>query len=234
MDRIPIETWFYEVPIITRYYTCAAILTSLAVQCDLVTPYQLFFSWHTAYTKGQYWRFLTAFLFFGHLSIDFLFHLFFMSRYSRMLEESYARRTIDFAWLMVLMGAALLLLSPFASDPFLGSPLSFTLTYIWSRRNAAVEMSFLGLFIFSAAYLPLVLIGFSFVVNGRVPTADVLGLIVGHAFYFLEDVWPENPASGGKRWLACPQLIRRLVGQQDDQDGGDTTLRDDVPHVHVE
>lgn len=146
-----------------------------------------------------------------------------------MLEESYARRTADFAWLMVLLGAALLLLSPFASDPFLGSPLSFTLTYIWSRRNASVEMSFLGLFVFSAAYLPLVLIGFSFVMNGRVPTADVIGLVVGHVFYFLEDVWPENPASGGTRWLACPSLVRRVFGQVEEREGQEV-----VPHVHVE
>lgn len=141
-----------------------------------------------------------------------------------MLEESYARRTIDFVWLLMLASGALLVLSPFASDPFLGGPLSFAITYIWSRRNAGIEMSFLGLFNFSAAYLPLVLIGFSFVAYSRVPTADILGLVVGHIYYFLEDVWPQNPSSGGKKFLETPAMLRRLVGQ----------LEEEVPHVHVD
>lgn len=235
MDRFPLETWFFEVPPITRYYTLTALFLSLLVQCDLVTPFQLFFSWHTAVQKAQYWRFLTTFLFFGHLSVDFLFHLFFMSRYARMLEESYARRTVEFAWMMGVMGAGLLLLSPLTTDPFLASPLSFTLTYLWSRRQASVEMSFLGLFTFSAAWLPVVLISFSVVVNSRVPTADLIGGVVGHAYYFLEDVWPEHEASGGRHWLACPDFLKRLVGQVvDDPPDPHPAAAANPPHGHAE
>ncbi|BFZ57162.1 hypothetical protein PYCC9005_004213 [Savitreella phatthalungensis] len=210
MNRIPLETWYYEIPIITRIFVSCAIGCSILVQCDLVTPYQLFFSWRAALDRAQYWRFLTTFLFFGDLSIDFFFHLFFMSRYCRMLEETYAQRTVDFAWLLFVLAGALLAAAPIASDPFLGTALSFSLTYLWSRRNPGVEMSFLGLFNFSAAYLPWVLVAFSCLVNGRMPVQDVLGLVVGHIVYFLEDIWPRNPASGGKRLLKCPEVIRRL------------------------
>lgn len=219
INRLPLETWFYEVPVVTRLFVSGAIVCSILVQCDLVTPYQLFFSYHTAVEKRQYWRFFSTFLFFGDLSIDFFFHLFFMSRYCRMLEEAYARRTVDFAWLMLALASSLLALSGVANDPFLGTSLSFALTYIWSRRNPEVEMSFLGLFNFSAAYLPLVLIAFGALVNGRLPKQDVLGLVVGHVAYFLEDVWPNNPASGGRKLLQCPAAIRRLfVPPEDDQD----------------
>ncbi|ORY85540.1 putative ER-associated proteolytic system protein Der1 [Protomyces lactucae-debilis] len=217
MDRLPLETWFYEVPIVTRCFVVGAILTSLAVQIDLVSPFQLFFSWSTAVTKQQYWRFLTTFLFFGELSVDFLFHLFFMSRYCRMLEESYARRTLDFAWLMGIAAAGLILLSPFARDPYLGSALSFTLTYLWSRRNPTVQLSMLGLFTFSAAWLPWVLIGFSLVIYGHLPVADLLGLAVGHVIYFLEDVWPLNATSGGARYLAPPRSLRRWAGYEQEE-----------------
>ena len=37
--------------------------------------------------RYQLWRLITNFLFFGMLSMDFAFHMFFLVRYSRLLEE---------------------------------------------------------------------------------------------------------------------------------------------------
>lgn len=65
--------------------------------------------------------------------------------------------------------------------PFLGSPLSFSLVYIWARRNPSVRLSFLGLFVFAAPYLPWVLLGFSLVINSSVPKDDLLGVVIGHS-----------------------------------------------------
>lgn len=69
--------------------------------------------------------------------------------------------------------------------PFLGSPLSFSLVYIWARRNPSVRLSFLGLFVFSAPYLPWVLLGFSLVINSSVPKDDLLGVVIGHSEFHL-------------------------------------------------
>ncbi|KAK9382930.1 Derlin [Kockiozyma suomiensis] len=204
MDNvIPLEAWFFEVPPVTRYWTTLSVITSALVQCEVLSPYQLFFSFHTAVGKQQYWRFITTFLYFGPLSLDFVFHLFFMSRYSRMLEDTFFRNnTLDFLWLLLYSATSLLLLSPFASLLFLGSPLSFSLVYIWSRRNPAVRLSFLGLFVFSAPYLPWVLFGFSLVLNNAIPKGDLLGIAVGHVYFFFEDVFPR--LYGGVRPLSPP------------------------------
>lgn len=197
------EGWYFDIPIITRVWITAAVLTSGAIHCDLVSPYQLFFSWRTVWDKSQLWRVITTFLYFGPLSLDFVFHLFFMSRYSRMLEESFYRgKTADFAWLILYAAASLLILSPIAGLPFLGSPLSFSLVYIWSRRNPAIRLSFLGLFIFSAPYLPWVLLAFSVLLNNSLPKGDMLGIAVGHIYFFFEDVYPG--ISNGSRPLAAP------------------------------
>lgn len=91
--------------------------------------------------------------------------------------------------------------------PFLGSPLAFTLVYIWSRRNPSVQMSFLGLFVFSAPFLPWVLLGFSLLLGGQFPTGDMMGIAVGHVYYFLEDIWPREAASGGVRYLKTPWIM---------------------------
>ncbi|KAK9468115.1 Derlin [Lipomyces arxii] len=206
---IPFEAWFFEVPPVTRYWTSAAVLISVLVQCETLTPYQLFFSFRTVADTHQYWRILTTFLYFGPLSLDFIFHIFFMSRYSRMLEDTFYRnKTLDFLWLLLYSSLSLLLLSPMVSLPFLGSPLSFSLVYIWARRNPSIRLSFLGLFVFSAPYLPWVLFGFSLILNNALPKGDLLGIAVGHTYFFFEDVFPRlygyRPLAPPWRWQVWP------------------------------
>ncbi|KAI5803179.1 Derlin [Geopyxis carbonaria] len=210
-ERSTLEQWYLEVPIVTRVWTTAVVVVAVLVQCQIVTPFQLFFSFGSVWGKRQYWRVLTTFLYFGPLSLDFMFHLFFMSRYSRNLEESSFRgQTADFAWLMFYSAASLLALSPLTSMPFLGSPLSFSLVYIWAQRNPSVRLSFLGLFVFSAPYLPWVLLGFSFVLNNHLPKEDLQGIIVGHIYYFFSDIYPR--ICNGSRPLDPPEFWRRLFG----------------------
>ena len=57
------------------------------------------------------------------------------------------------------------------------------MVYVWARRNPYVRMSFLGLFSFNAPYLPWVLLSFA-VVLGNSATIDLIGIIVGHVYYF--------------------------------------------------
>ncbi|KTW25606.1 hypothetical protein T552_03466 [Pneumocystis carinii B80] len=187
----PLETWYMDVPIVTRLFITGAIATSVAVQCNWVTPFQLFFSWHSVIIRKQYWRLITTFLYFGNLSFDFLFHIFFIARYCRMLEEtSFRGRSREFAYLLLYATTSLLILSPLVSLTFLASPLSFCLIYLWSRRNPSVRLSFLGLFVFNAPYLPWILLWFSFILHNTIPKGDLLGMFVGHVYYYLKDVAP--------------------------------------------
>ena len=74
-------------------------------------------------------------------------------------------------------------MSPLFSMPFLGSALSSPLVYIWSRRNPDTRLSFLGLMVFTAPYLPWVLMAFSLVLHGVVPKDEMAGVVVGHGAY---------------------------------------------------
>ena len=67
------------------------------------------------------------------------------------------------------------------SMAFLGSALSSTLIYIWSRKNPDTMLSFLGLLVFKAPYLPWVLLGFSVVMHGTIPKDEMCGIVVGHS-----------------------------------------------------
>lgn len=149
----------------------------------------------------QYWRLATTFLYFGPFSLDLLFHVYFLQRYSRLLEEN-SRSPAHFAWLLLYATGSLIMLSPFVSMPFLGHPLSSTLVYIWSRRNPEVRLSFLGLLVFTAPYLPWVLMAFSLVMHGTVPRDEIMGVVIGHVWYFFNDVYP--PMHNGSRPLDPP------------------------------
>ncbi|KAL9617567.1 MAG: hypothetical protein Q9160_007637 [Pyrenula sp. 1 TL-2023] len=164
--NFPLEQWFWEMPVCTRVWTTATVLTSILLQCKVITPFQLFYSFRAVYVKSQYWRLFTTFTFIGPLSLDLVLHLFFLQRYSRLLESG-SNSSAHYSWLILFCTTSLLVLSTlFLSLPFLGTSLSSTLVYIWSRRNPDTILGFLGALAFPAPYLPWVLMAFSFCFHG--------------------------------------------------------------------
>lgn len=150
----------------------------------------------------QFWRLITTFIYFGPLSLNLLFHIFFIQRYARMLEES-AASVAHFSWLLAYTSVTLLAIAPLFSQMFLGTTLSSTLVYIWSRRNPDTRLSFLGLLTFKAPWLPWVLVAFNVVLHGHWPKDELCGIVVGHIWYFFNDIYPT--AHGGHRPLDPPQ-----------------------------
>jgi len=120
---------------------------------------------------------------------------------------------------MSLGAATLTVIAPFVKAQFLGASLTYMMVYVWSRRHPDIQMSFLGLFAFTAPYLPWVLMGFSAVI-GSSPVIDIMGIIAGHLYYYLEDVYP---LLGGRRLLATPSIIKALFSD-----------RQQARQVHVE
>lgn len=71
-------------------------------------------------------------------------------------------------------------------------------------------MNFLGLFTFTAPYLPWVLVAFSALIGGS-PIPDLLGLLVGHIYYFFEDIYPSTLAGRGRHLLSTPRFLYALI-----------------------
>lgn len=95
----------------------------------------------------------------------------------------------------------------FASLFFLGQAFTIMLVYVWSRRNPYIRMNFFGLLNFQAPFLPWVLMGFSLLLGNSI-IIDLLGIAVGHIYYFLEDVFPNQP--GGKKLLLTPSFLKMV------------------------
>lgn len=88
--------------------------------------------------------------------------------------------------------------------PFMSASLTFMVIYVWARRNPLVMMNFLGFLNFYAPYMPFVLLTFSFVVSGSVPKSDAIGILVGHIYYYFQDVYPRH---SGWKPLATPKIL---------------------------
>jgi Derlin-2/3 len=106
------------------------------------------------------------------------------------------------------------LVASYVAVHFLGSALTFMMAYVWGRRNEDVKMSFLGFLQFNAPYLPWVMLTFS-VLLGNSIVMDLIGICVGHTYYFLEYVYPVMAEIRGwrvKRILEPPALLHWLCG----------------------
>lgn len=212
-------SWYYEIPLISRLYLTSAVIVTTACFLDLVSPLTLYYNYDLIMRKSQYWRIITSFLYFGSFSIDFLFHMYFVVRYCRLLEEgSFRRRTADFLFMIVYGATMMLLLSvtfeTFSRIKFLGHPLTFMMVYLWARDpdNYDVRMSFFGVLQFNAPYLPWVLLLFSLVLGNPIEM-DLLGIIVGHTYYFLDHVYPQVALLRGwslKKIIVTPSILHYI------------------------
>ncbi|XP_069741015.1 derlin-2 isoform X1 [Narcine bancroftii] len=231
---------YLQIPLVTRAYTTACVLTTAAVQLEIITPLQLYFNPELVFKHYQVWRLVTSFLFFGTVGFNFLFNMIFLYRYCRMLEEgSFRGRAADFVFLFLFGGFLMTVFALFVSLVFLGQAFTIMLVYIWSRRNPYVRMNFFGLLNFQAPFLPWVLMGFSLLLGNSI-IVDLLGqtggehrsvcfqsqlwlvkqnfdkmvagsthgIAVGHIYYFLEDVFPNQP--GGRRLLRTPSILKAI------------------------
>lgn len=229
---------YMQIPVVTRAYTTACVLTTLAVQLEIVSPFQLYFNPILIVKQYQLWRLITTFLYFGTFGFNFFFNMIFTYRYCRMLEEgSFRRRTADFVMMFIFGGVCMAICAFFVNLLFLGQAFTIMLVYVWSRRNPFIRMNFFGLLNFQAPYLPWVLLGFS-VLLGNTVWVDLMGMAVGHTYYVMEDVFPNQ--RGGIRILKTPQFLKTLFDPppedrsysplpEDQQPGGFDWRQEDAP-----
>ena len=246
----PIQ-WFMSVPVVSRCYLGATLATTAACFMGIVSPLTLYYNFDLIVSKGQYWRVFSSFFFFGPVGLDFVLHLYFVvvsstflfllcvlltayhvqSRYCLLLEEGIFRnRPADFTTMLIFGALLMFVLSysvpTFATIKFLAHPLTFMMIYIWGRspENVHVRLSFFGVLVFRAPYLPWAMLMMSFFFGNPIET-DLLGIVAGHMYYFLEFVYPAVAAARGwrvRRILRTPSVLKRIFGQNiiEDELGG--------------
>lgn len=117
----------------------------------------------------------------------------------------------DFAYTLMFGFAAfeatllLLFYQPFLL--FANDGLVFYLAYVWSRKNPRQSVSFWGNEI-NATFVPWVMLALTFFV-GRPIFLALMGIAIGHLFYFLVDVLPD---SHNVDLLHTPKFLVNFLG----------------------
>eukprot|EP00760_Papus_ankaliazontas_P019225 PhM_4_TR17961/c0_g1_i1/m.76685/K13989/DERL2_3; Derlin-2/3 len=207
MGDFELDRWYFGIPVITRTYMTLCTLTAACITFQFLTPLTLYLNWSLVFEDKQYWRLVTNFLFFDAFGINFLFHMHFLYMYFCRLEEHYFhRRTADF-FFMLLFGATSMLAAAYVMNIlFLSFPFLLFVLYVWCRRNPEEDLHILGLVPVSAPYIPYVFVLLSLVL-GHSLRDDLLGIFVGHVYWYLADIVPRVV---GFEVMRTPFFIRVL------------------------
>jgi len=110
---------------------------------------------------------------------------------------------MDFLYFVLLASSVMLVCAHWLSILFLSECLFMCLMYLMSKRNRHEHFALIGLPMIRipATYLPYLILILG-VTNER-----LLGMAIGHVYFYLEDVYPRLPTSKGRKCLRTPYLL---------------------------
>ncbi|PNT71660.1 derlin-1 [Brachypodium distachyon] len=204
--------YYNSLPPISKAYGTLCFFTTVLVQLQILDPTLIFLDYPFVFKRFQIWRLFTSFFFLGKFSINFGIRLLMIARYGVQLEKgSFEKRTADFLWMMIFGAISLLVLSaiPYLQTAFLGVPMVSMLLYVWSREYPNSQISMYGLVQLRSFYLPWAMLALDVVFGSKI-LPGLLGIMVGHLYYFFAVL---HPLASGKNYLKTPVWVHRIVAR---------------------
>ncbi|CAN6336495.1 unnamed protein product, partial [Urochloa humidicola] len=204
--------YYNSLPPISKAYGTFCFFTTVLVQLQILSPkfIKLYYPW--VFKKFEIWRLFTNFFFLGPFSINFGIRLLMIARYGVQLEKgAFEKRTADFLWMMIFGAISLLVVSaiPLFEFSFLGIPMVSMLLYVWSREYPNSQINMYGLVQLRSFYLPWAMLALD-VIFGSPLLPGLLGIMVGHLYYFLAVL---HPLATGKNYLKTPKWVHSIVAR---------------------
>jgi Derlin-2/3 len=97
-------------------------------------------------------------------------------------------------------------IGPYSGVMFLSNSLSFAMTYYWGRKSKNTFVNFMGLFTLRAPYLPWFYLIFSYLLESDFKH-DLLGMIVGHIYFYFKDCFPRIKKTNGIQIFETPEIL---------------------------
>jgi len=202
VQRIMIS-WNKSAPLTKAFISLSVFIT---VVCQITNknqwPAALQLDWKKATAGFQFWRFLTPFFHFGPLGVNYILTAQFVWTYMNDLEKIGCKEPHDFAIMCVIGGAALIALyGAMGWDPAgLGHNLACFLVYVWSRVHEGQSVLLFDFFEMKAVLMPWFFALQPMIMEGMIPYPDILGILIGHAYYYLKT----------KKLLVAPAFIKSI------------------------
>lgn len=161
-----LSDWLRSVPQITRYWFAGSVFFFIIRSFRDLNPYNLTLELTPFIYRFQFWRPLTAVLFYP-VSIEFLFNLYFLYSYSTNLETSpvFFAKPADYIFMLIFNWLCLVLVSFAAGLNILMEPMIQSVVYVWCQLNKDVIVSFLFGIRFKAHYLPWIWAAYKIIIH---------------------------------------------------------------------
>jgi len=201
-----VEEWWKSLPPVTKYLFAGSMILTLGANFGFLEFNTLLFDFNRIYSKFEIWRLVSPFLFQGRLGFPFLVNMLFLIQYGTVVEKEFFHNdTADYLTMILFTSLLLLIPGYLIPLPLLGLGLITVIIYYWSRRVPQDQMvRFMFGITFKAMYLPWALVAFR-VLMGGMPISELCGILVGHVYYFLTEVYPDQ---GGRRLITTPQFLK--------------------------
>ncbi|KAI3720863.1 hypothetical protein L2E82_31860 [Cichorium intybus] len=204
------KEYYNSLPPVAKTYATICFATTAAYHIGLYNPFIIALFYNDVFKRFQIWRLITNFFFLGPFSFTFAFHLLIILRYGVSLERGpFDKRTADYVWMFFFGAFSLLAMAaiPFFWSPFMGDSLVFMIIYVWSRELPNTRVNIQGLVELKGFYLPWAMLALD-LVFGIPLMPDLLGIGVGHLYYFLTVL---HPLAGGSNFCKTPLWVHKLV-----------------------
>lgn len=198
----PLE-YYHSLPPVSKLYGVSCLMTTAAYYLQLYDYENIALVYSLVIKKFQVWRLITNFFFLGPFSFPFAFRLIIIAKYGVSLERGpFDKRTADYVWMLFFGALSLLVMAavPYCWTPFMGSSLVFMIVYIWGREFPNARINIYGVVSLKGFYLPWAMLALD-LIFGDPLMPDILGMVVGHLYYFLTVL---HPLAGGKFILKTP------------------------------
>jgi hypothetical protein len=203
------EEWWAKQGTVTKFTIMASVGLTVAYTFELIDARLFTVSLRRTFFGLEIWRPITACYFLGKLSFNFLIFLANLVIYTSKNEEYYLGRMGDMVWMLIVTITMLHVGAFFLDMEILSHSFIMVLLWIWCRRHEDARLS-LYMFTFRATTFPWVLVAFNLIVQrDKVGSLvqDLLGIVVGHAFFFLADMLP---ATHNMQLVRTPQFLYRF------------------------
>ena len=201
---------FNESPKITKILVLSSFGISILVWSGLINTLDIYLNFYLIFHKYEIWRILTTFLHFGEFNLNLILHMFIFFRDSKILERKiFQGNSADYLYFILFCMIFLLLLSPITKTLFLSTSLNFAMMYYWGRKSKMTNVEFMGVFTFRAPYLSIFYLMISFLLGYEYKEL-IIGIIVGHVYFFLKEILPRIKGVKGIKLLETPKIVQKM------------------------
>lgn len=192
-DGDTLQSWFDSLGLVTKIFLVSTLLSGAMLSLGMLSAAQMVLIFPLIQKQFQIWRLFTSFIFAGGFSFNFAIHTYVLYENCKRYEANPFNTggggsSADFLWMIIVCMAILLVVAYFFNMIILSEPILYVIMYMWSRREPDAQLNIFG-FRFKSLYLPWVYIAIRLIMGGAI-TEPLIGVAVGHLYFFLIEVLP--------------------------------------------